>query len=92
MPWIWGEMNQLHGRIDISFEVKGNHGVGTMRFKSFRKGRMGMFVTEEWSLEMRGEEGGRIDLLDGSDPFVGLEADEEDRQVGRGSYAPNLSG
>ncbi|KFY08195.1 hypothetical protein V491_08464, partial [Pseudogymnoascus sp. VKM F-3775] len=20
MPWIWGEMNQLHGRIDIHFE------------------------------------------------------------------------
>src|SRR5271154_1402098 len=22
MPWIWGEMNQLHGRINIQFEVK----------------------------------------------------------------------
>jgi cytochrome c oxidase assembly factor 1 len=95
MPWIWGEMNQLHGRIDISFEVKGSRGQGTMRFRSFRKGRMGMFVTEEWSLEMRDGEkkGERVDLLDGSDPFVGIEVrEEEDRQVGRGSYAPNLSG
>lgn len=40
-PWIWGEMNQLHGRVDISFGVKGTRGRGTMRFKSERKGRMG---------------------------------------------------
>ncbi|KUJ18098.1 DUF1783-domain-containing protein [Mollisia scopiformis] len=91
MPWIWGEMNQLHGRIDIRFEVKGSRGVGTMRFRSFRPTRMGMFETTEWSLEMRGGE--KIDLLDGSDPFVGIEVDEEEpKQVGRGSYAPNLSG
>ena len=40
-PWIWGEMNQLHGRIDISFAVKGTMGKGMMRFKSIRKTRMG---------------------------------------------------
>ena len=40
-PWIWGEMNQLHGRVDISFGVKGTRGNGVMRFKSERKGRMG---------------------------------------------------
>lgn len=40
-PWIWGEMNQLHGRVDISFGVKGTKGKGTMRFKSIRKSRMG---------------------------------------------------
>lgn len=40
-PWIWGEMNQLHGRIDISFGVKGTKGKGVMRFKSVRKTRMG---------------------------------------------------
>ena len=27
-PWIWGEMNQLHGRIDIKFGVKGRKGKG----------------------------------------------------------------
>ncbi|MCJ1299375.1 hypothetical protein MMC08_002167 [Hypocenomyce scalaris] len=41
MPWIWGEMNQLHGRIDIHFGVKGTRGRGTMRFKSMRRTRMG---------------------------------------------------
>ena len=40
-PWIWGEMNQLHGRIDISFRVKGTKGTGMMKFKSTRKTRMG---------------------------------------------------
>lgn len=40
-PWIWGEMNQLHGRIDISFGVKGTKGRGVMRFKSVRRTRMG---------------------------------------------------
>merc|ERR1712093_927866 len=45
MPWIWGEMNMLHRKID---------------------------------------------LLDGSDPFKGIELDEEEpKKVGRGSYAPN---
>ena len=90
MPWIWGEMNQLHGRINIQFEVKGKKNSGTMRFKSFRATRQGMFETIEWSLEAK--DGTKIDLLDGSDPFQGIEMDaEEPKIVGRGSYAPNLS-
>lgn len=39
-PWIWGEMNPLHGRVDISFGVKGTRGRGLMRFRSTRRGRM----------------------------------------------------
>lgn len=91
MPWIWGEMNMLHGKIDIYFAVKGQAASGTMRFKSHRIGRQGMFVTTEWSLET--DEGEKIDLLDGSDPFKGIEmVEEEPKKAGRGSYAPNLSG
>ena len=41
IPWISGEINQLHGRINISFWVKGTKGKGLMRFKSERKTRMG---------------------------------------------------
>ena len=41
IPWISGEINQLHGRIDISFSVKGTKDRGVMRFKSLREGRMG---------------------------------------------------
>lgn len=40
-PWIWGEMNQLHGRIDVRFAVKGTKGSGMMRFRSVRRTRMG---------------------------------------------------
>jgi cytochrome c oxidase assembly factor 1 len=90
MPWIWGEMNQLHGRIDIQFEVKGKKAVGTMRFKSERDGRRGLWETAEWSLETR--DGRKIDLLDDSDPFRGMELDaDEVKTVGRGSYAPTTS-
>jgi cytochrome c oxidase assembly factor 1 len=96
MPWIWGEMNQLHGRINIQFEVMGKKNKGTMKFTSFRRTRMGMFETTEWSLETYelDEQGKRkkIDLLDGADPFKGIELDAEElKVVGRGSYAPNLS-
>ncbi|KAH8601026.1 cytochrome oxidase complex assembly protein 1-domain-containing protein [Bisporella sp. PMI_857] len=90
MPWIWGEMNQLHGRIDIHFEVKGRKNSGTMRFTSHRPTRRGMFVTTEWSLTTKN--GTKIDLLDEGDPFEGIELDaEEIKTVGRGSYAPNIS-
>jgi cytochrome c oxidase assembly factor 1 len=89
MPWIWGEMNQLHGRIDIHFEVKGSMNRATMRFTSFRRTRMGAFETTEWSLETA--DGIKIDLLDGADPFLALAADYEPKAVGRGSYAPGIS-
>lgn len=86
-------MNQLHGRIDIQFEVKGNKAQGTMRFKSFRATRRGMFETTEWSLETK--DGRKIDLLDAADPFKGLEIDAESQvgteKVGRGSYSPPVS-
>ena len=38
VPWISGEMNQLHGRIDVKFWVKGTRGKGRVRFWCERKG------------------------------------------------------
>ncbi|KAL4813040.1 cytochrome oxidase complex assembly protein 1-domain-containing protein [Aspergillus spinulosporus] len=68
IPWISGEMNQLHGRIDISFWVKGTKSQGKMRFKSIRPDRMSFFRTEEWSLETA--DGTVIQLLENNhDPF-----------------------
>ncbi|CAG7917205.1 unnamed protein product [Penicillium olsonii] len=68
IPWISGEMNQLHGRINISFWVKGTKAQGKMKFHSIRPDRMSYFRTEEWSLET--EDGEVIQLLDkGNDPF-----------------------
>lgn len=79
-------MNQLHGRIDIEFQVKGTKNSGTMRFKSFRATRQGVFETTEWSLEV---DGVKEDLLEGGDPFKTLEMDEDEvKSVGRGLYAP----
>ncbi|KAI7233490.1 hypothetical protein D0869_04781 [Hortaea werneckii] len=74
IPWIHGEINQLHGRIDISFWVKGTKRQGLMRFKSDRPTRMGYFQTHEWSLEPEG--GQKVSLLQGNDPFQQETADK----------------
>ncbi|KAK6226264.1 hypothetical protein QIS74_02311 [Colletotrichum tabaci] len=79
IPWISGEMNQLHGRINIAFSVKGTRGEAMMRFASYRTSHKGLFETTEWSLET--PDGRRIDLLDGADPFQGIVADELDDDV-----------
>jgi len=71
IPWISGEMNQLHGRIDISYWVKGTKSKGKMRFKSVRPDRQSYFRTEQWSLET--EDGKVIQLLIPShDPSASL--------------------
>ncbi|KAF4952531.1 hypothetical protein FSARC_12619 [Fusarium sarcochroum] len=70
IPWIHGEMNQLHGRIDIWFSVRGTKGEGVMRFASNRPTSKGFFSTTEWSLTMA--DGTRLDLLDNGDPFKAL--------------------
>jgi len=87
IPWIRGEMNQLRGRIDIRFAVKGTRSEATMRFASRRPTPRGVFETTEWSIET--EAGDRIDLLDGGDPFKAVPAlgggdDDDDEVVPRG--------
>ncbi|KAI1855149.1 hypothetical protein JX266_000014 [Neoarthrinium moseri] len=88
IPWISGTMNQLRGRIDITFRVRGSRSEGTMRFVSFRPGPRAMFETTEWSLQTA--DGKTIDLLDaeGGDPFRGIEGgafdDDDEAQKGRG--------
>ncbi|KAK4455525.1 cytochrome oxidase complex assembly protein 1-domain-containing protein [Podospora aff. communis PSN243] len=84
IPWISGGMNQVQGKIDISFKVKGTKGTGTMRFVSHRPTPRGVFETTEWTLET--SEGRKIDLLEEGDPFkamVGL-AEEDDEVEVRG--------
>lgn len=88
IPWISGQMNQLHGRIDVWFSVKGTKDTGVMRFASFRRTPKGVFETTEWSLET--SDGRKIDLLEEGDPFKvidkvsGLDVDDEDEQGTRG--------
>ena len=71
VPWISGELNQLHGNIDISFWVKGTKGKGLVKFVSVRRSRSGYFETLEWSLTT--EDGTVLQLLevDGRDPMAG---------------------
>jgi cytochrome c oxidase assembly factor 1 len=70
-PWIKGEINQMHGRIDITFWVKGTKSSGEVRLRCRRKGRGGLYYTQEWSLT--GEDGTKWELYDPSgnaiDPF-----------------------
>jgi cytochrome c oxidase assembly factor 1 len=40
-PWIRGEINQVHGRIDIRFWVKGTKRQGEVRLRCRRRGRAG---------------------------------------------------
>lgn len=61
VPWISGDLNQLHGHIDISFWVKGTKGKGLVRFVSVRRRRDGYFETLEWSLTT--EDGAVVHLL-----------------------------
>ncbi|KAI9849326.1 MAG: hypothetical protein M1837_004786 [Sclerophora amabilis] len=77
IPWIWGELNQLHGRIDIAFRVSGTKGQGLMRFNSRREERLGFFKTYEWSLEM--DDGRRIQLMEPEegDPFLKTNVNDE---------------
>lgn len=76
IPWISGEMNQMHGRINISFAVKGTKNAGVMRFASFRPSPKGVFETTEWSLETA--DGQKLDLLDEGDPFKAIQFDRLD--------------
>lgn len=41
VPWIWGSIDQLHGKVDISFSVKGSKEKGMMTFRCERRANMG---------------------------------------------------
>ncbi|RKU47391.1 hypothetical protein DL546_007304 [Coniochaeta pulveracea] len=83
IPWIGGEMNQLHGRININFAVKGTKNTGVMKFVSHRPSPKGMFETTEWTLET--SDGRVIDLLEDADPVTGFKIEvEEDEDQTRG--------
>ncbi|QDS76591.1 hypothetical protein FKW77_007456 [Venturia effusa] len=73
-PWIFGTIDQLHGKIDIHFGVKGTKRTGVMRFVSERQKGMEFFQTMEWTLTT--DDGKVIDLMGGAetqDPLVKAE-------------------
>ncbi|KAI0181315.1 DUF1783-domain-containing protein [Hypoxylon sp. FL1284] len=91
IPWIGGEMNQLRGRIDVRFDVKGSRGHARMRFASRRPSPRAAFETTEWSLQT--PDGRLIDLLDGDDSFRPAPAfpmDDEEREEASRGYRQQL--
>lgn len=78
-PWISGEINQVHGRIDITFWVKGTKQQGQVRLQCRRQKKNGLYLTKEWSLTM--EDGSKLQLYDPEgnaiDPFAGLDPADE---------------
>ena len=101
IPWISGEMNQVRGRIDISFAVRGSRAAGVMRFASHRPSPRGVYETTEWTLVT--DDGRVIDLLAESeaaaadadaDPFraiPGYSAPEENDDGGGSDEIPAAS-
>lgn len=51
VPWIWGTIDQLHGKVDISFLVKGSREKGMMKFRCERRARMG-YVSSLFPLDL----------------------------------------
>ncbi|KAK8086321.1 cytochrome c oxidase assembly factor 1 [Apiospora phragmitis] len=83
--------DELQGRVDISFKVKGTKTEAVMRFASFRPGAKAMFETTEWSLQF--PDGRTVDLLDGADPFkglVGTPMSEEEREEATRGFRQQL--
>lgn len=62
IPWISGELNQLHGNINISFWVRGTKGIAQTKFVSVRRKRDAYFETLEWNLTL--PDGRVIQLLE----------------------------
>ena len=83
VPWVRGSINQVQGKIDISFSVKGTKAKGLMRFISRRTSRMGFFETQEWSLTL--DDGTKVQLLEesGPDPFRQMAEEEEQAKMVR---------
>lgn len=66
VPWISGELNQLHGKIDISFWVKGTKGKGKVSFLSVRKRRDGFVCYKTRQYEDNTDRNPQFETLDWS--------------------------
>lgn len=78
VPWIWGTIDQVHGKVDIEYAVKGRRQRGTVRFVSLRKRKKGFFETVEWSLTT--DDGQTLQLLDSDKPDPFRRQDDDQRK------------
>ncbi|KAI5809006.1 cytochrome oxidase complex assembly protein 1-domain-containing protein [Peziza echinospora] len=63
VTWVYGSMDQFHGKVDISYYVKGRKGGGWVEFGCEREGgRQGLFRTVKWRLRVKRD--GREEVVD----------------------------
>lgn len=61
IPWVYGQLNPVAGKINIKFYIKGNKNQsGVVRLVADRENRYDEFLIHEWSLTVNGKV---IDLL-----------------------------
>ncbi|CAI2034888.1 hypothetical protein SEUBUCD646_0I00220 [Saccharomyces eubayanus] len=61
IPWVYGELNSVKGKINITFYIKGDKNVsGTVRLVADRNTHDEEFLIHEWSVTAGGH---KIDLL-----------------------------
>ncbi|CCE63110.1 hypothetical protein TPHA_0E00130 [Tetrapisispora phaffii CBS 4417] len=61
IPWVSGKLNQVQGKVNIKFHIKGsNNVVGTVRLVADRNNRDEEFLIHEWTLTVNGQ---KLDIL-----------------------------
>ncbi|QLQ82267.1 hypothetical protein HG537_0H00290 [Torulaspora globosa] len=60
VPWVYGELNQVAGNVNIKFHIRGSKNAGTVRLVADRETPLDEFLIHEWSLTVGDK---KIDLL-----------------------------
>ncbi|KAH3675018.1 hypothetical protein WICMUC_002850 [Wickerhamomyces mucosus] len=61
VPWVKGELNQVKGKVDIKFSVKGSKNNGIITLIADREDRYSDFLIHQWNLTVDGK---TYDLLE----------------------------
>ncbi|KAH3682204.1 hypothetical protein WICPIJ_006825 [Wickerhamomyces pijperi] len=62
-PWVRGQLNQVQGKVNIEFHVKGTKGEGKIKLRADREDRLSDFLIHEWCL-IDDKDGKVYDLLE----------------------------
>lgn len=60
IPWVYGDLNQVAGNVNIRFNIKGSKSAGVVRLIADRETPLDEFLVHEWSLTVGDQV---IDLL-----------------------------
>ena len=68
IPWVFGELNQVSGNVNIKFHIKGSNDVSaTVRLIADRENRGDEFLIHEWTLTVGDEQ---LNLLSENDSVI----------------------